>query len=293
MDGTLVLIATPIGNPDDFSPRAAAMLAASDLVLCEDTRVTGRLLAALGLSKPCLSYHDHNEVRRIEPVLERLREGETIALVSDAGMPAVSDPGQRLVAAVAAQGFRVSVIPGPSASLAALAVSGLDTARFYFEGFLAPKGTDRETRIAYLKHFPDTFILYEAPHRLEKTLADLEAAGLGPRKLAICRELTKRYEEVLYLTVAEAISHYRDTAIRGEFVLVVEGEAEYLRRSPEKRQADKVRQTEDARQFMRDRLAADENKSDVRREAAARFGLSRNEAYRITVELEADSDMLE
>lgn len=286
----LLLIGTPLGNQDDWSPRAQAMVRAADLVLCEDTRVTGQLLAAFGIvAKQLMSYHEHNEMSRIDQVLDRLRAGERVVVLSDAGMPAISDPGERLVAAAIEAGLKVSVIPGPTAGIAALAVSGLSTRRFYFEGFLDAKGSGRSARLAYLATFPDTFVLFEAPHRLRKTLSDLAARGLMGRRLALCRELTKKYEEVLYLTVEEALDYYAEKAPRGEYVLVVEGNTAFLARRPDQKvMVDAERET-----LAFTRIAACRESgmkaAAIRRIIEAEFGLSRNEAYRLVL-AEHDAD---
>lgn len=293
MSGTLILVATPIGNQDDLSPRAAATLRDADVVLCEDTRVTARLLRSLSIDVPLLSYHDHNEASRIRLVLDYLAEGKTAALVSDAGMPGISDPGQRLVAAAAREGFSVTVIPGPSASIAALAVSGLDTRRFRFEGFIDAKGAGRKARLAALANCPDTVIIYEAPHRLMKTLRDLQSHSLGKRKLTVVRELTKTYEEILYVTVADAIVHFERVMPRGEFVLILEGETAFFARHPEAATHDQASVLNAAEAFIRERLPETLDKTMLRKAIEERFGISRNDAYRLILELSDETDMLE
>lgn len=289
----LILVATPIGNARDLSERAKASLSDADLVLCEDTRVTGALLGSLGIDKPLLSYHDHNEASRAERVLAMLAEGKTLCLVSDAGMPGISDPGQRLVRVAAAAGCRITVVPGPSAVISALAVSGLDTRRFMFEGFLAAKGAERAARLAALAAADWTVVLYEAPHRLRKTLADLAAAGLGDRKLTVVRELTKRYEEVLYLDVDEAVRHFVTVPPRGEFVLVLEGLAAVRERLPDYAAAEQADRRQQAVDYLRQGLAAGLKKNALREAAETRFGLSRNDVYRLLLALEQGRDVLE
>ncbi|MEA3020902.1 MAG: rRNA (cytidine1402-2-O)-methyltransferase [Actinomycetota bacterium] len=220
----LVLVGTPIGNLADLSPRAVEALATADLVVCEDTRHTGRLLQAAGISaKKLLAAHDHNEVAQIGVVLDRLRAGETVAVVSDAGMPGISDPGERMVRAAADAGIEVVVVPGPAAAIAALVVSGLPTGRFAFEGFLPRSGSGRTERIAALVGEERTIVVYEAPHRMARTLADLAAALGGARQVAIGRELTKMHEEVWRGTLAAAVAHVADVEPRGEHVLVIDG----------------------------------------------------------------------
>lgn len=204
-EGSLVLVGTPIGNMGDLSPRAARELAAADVIACEDSRRTGRLLELAGLARrPMLVINDHTEGARTGEVLARLGSGERVAVVTDAGMPGISDPGERLVRAAAAAGFRVEVVPGPSALLAALVASGLPTGRFAFEGFLARKGSARRERLDELAGEQRTVVLFEAPHRLARTLADLAQAFGGDRRVAVCRELTKLHEEIWRGSLAEA-----------------------------------------------------------------------------------------
>lgn len=223
--GRLVVVATPIGNLDDLAPRGAETLSGADLVLAEDTRRTGRLLAYLGVDTPQRSYHQHNEAERTAETLEELRAGATVALVTDAGMPAISDPGQRLVAACARAGVPVTVVPGPSAVLAALVVSGLPTRRFVFEGYLPRKASVRAERLAALAEEPRTLVLFAPPHRVARDLEDL-ADHLGPdREAALCRELTKLHEEVRRGSLAELRDGVAG-AERGEITLVVGGRPE-------------------------------------------------------------------
>jgi len=225
--GALVLVATPIGNLGDLSPRAVDELARADAVACEDTRRTGRLLEHAGVrARALLVINDHTEAARVRDVLERLDRGERIAVVTDAGLPGISDPGERLVAAAAAAGHPVEVVPGPSAALTALVASGLPTGRFVFEGFLPRKGSGRTARLGELAGERRTIVLYEAPHRLGRTLADL-AAALGPaRRVVVARELTKLHEEVWRGSLEGAVAHSDEVAPRGEYVLVVDGAPE-------------------------------------------------------------------
>jgi 16S rRNA (cytidine1402-2'-O)-methyltransferase len=223
----LVLVATPIGNLGDLSPRAVSALAGADVICCEDTRRTGRLLAHAGVEKRALlMVNDHNESQRIAEVLRRLGEGQRVVVVTDAGMPGVSDPGERLVRAAATAGHTIEVVPGPSAAIAGLVVSGLPTGRFVFEGFLPRKGSGRTERLTALAGERRTIVLYEAPHRLARTLGDL-ADALGPaRRAAAGRELTKLHEEVRRGTLAELAAWAEEAAPPGELVLVVEGAPE-------------------------------------------------------------------
>jgi 16S rRNA (cytidine1402-2'-O)-methyltransferase len=221
-----MVVATPIGNLEDLSARAVRTLAEADLVVCEDTRRTRALLSSAGVaSPPMITANDHSEASQIDTVLERLGRGEVLAMVSDAGMPGVSDPGQQLVEAASAAGFEVRVVPGPSAAISALVVSGLATGRFVFEGFLPRRGAGRTERLAALATEQRTTILYEAPHRVARTLLDLTAAFGDGRRVAVCRELTKLYEETWRGTLGESLHHIEEHPPRGEYVVVVEGAA--------------------------------------------------------------------
>jgi 16S rRNA (cytidine1402-2'-O)-methyltransferase len=224
VSGRLVLVGTPIGNMGDLSPRAASTLADADVVACEDTRRTGRLLQLAGISaRALLTVNDHNEAQRTREVIDRLDRGETVAVVSDAGMPGISDPGERLVRAASAAGHVVEVVPGPSAVIAGLVSSGLATGRFCFEGFLPRKGSPRSARLAALAAEQRTVVLYEAPHRLARTLADLAATCGDDRRCVLARELTKLHEEVWRGSLAAAIGRCDEVAPRGEYVVVLDG----------------------------------------------------------------------
>ena len=223
MPGTLYLVPTPIGNLGDISRRMADTLAQVDFLAVEDTRVTVKLLNHLGLKKPMVTYHRHNATPAGEAILRRLLAGEHCALVTDAGTPAISDPGEELVALCAANGVPVLAIPGPCALVTALSVSGLPTARFTFEGFLPQNKKNRRAHLDSLAGEVRTMLFYEAPHKLSATLSDL-AETFGPqRPITLCRELTKLHEEVWRTTLGEAAAHYQSQEPRGEFVLVVEG----------------------------------------------------------------------
>jgi 16S rRNA (cytidine1402-2'-O)-methyltransferase len=227
----LYLVATPIGNLGDLSPRALAVLEDADVVLCEDTRVTGKLLGLCGLRRPLLAYHEHNAARMRPRILERLGAGATVAVVSDAGTPLVSDPGYKLVRAAIAAGIAVVAVPGPSAAIAALIVSGLPTDRFLVAGFLPTRRAQRRRAIAELDPIPATLVVFEAPRRLPDTLADL-AAELGPREAAVARELTKLYEQTLRGTLGELAAHYRSHEARGEIVILIGGATEHAALAP-------------------------------------------------------------
>jgi len=227
--GSLVLVGTPIGNLGDIPARAAQVLAAAAVVYCEDTRHSRQLLTHLGISgKRLVSLHEHNEDGRMAAVLEALAAGQTVALVSDAGMPVISDPGQRLVAAARAAGFAVSAVPGPNAAIMALAISGLPAERFAFEGFLPVKASERRARISALAGERRTAILYESPHRVAKLVAELAAACGPERQIMLTRELTKRHEEVWSGGLAAAVDYLASTPPRGEYTVVLAGAAEVV-----------------------------------------------------------------
>ena len=222
--GRLVLVGTPIGNLGDLPPRAVEALAAADLVCCEDTRRTGRLLQHAGVRAKALRVvNDHTEGGAVDDVLARLGAGEIVAVVSDAGMPGISDPGEQLVAAAAAAGFTIEVVPGPSAAVTALVASGLPAGRFAFEGFLPRKGSGRTQRIATIAGERRTVVLYEAPHRVARTVADLSAACGPDRRVVLARELTKLHEEHWRGTLGEAAAHLHAVEPRGEYVVVLDG----------------------------------------------------------------------
>lgn len=225
MSGTLYLVATPIGNLGDCSARMAETLEKVDFIAAEDTRVTIKLLNHLGLKKPMVSYYRHNAAPSGQAVVNRLLQGESCALVTDAGTPAVSDPGEELVALCAGHGIPVESIPGPCALITALTLSGLPTGRFTFEGFLAMNKKNRRVHLESLAGEARTMIFYEAPHKLPATLRDLRDAFGAERRVTLCRELTKLHEQVLRTTLGEAAAHYDANTPKGEFVLVVEGAA--------------------------------------------------------------------
>ena len=223
---TLYLVATPIGNLSDLSERAIKVLSEVDFIAAEDTRNTGHLLSYLHIQKPLVSYHEHNKRERGENICDRLQAGESCALVTDAGTPAISDPGEDLVALCARRGITVTSIPGCCAGITALTLSGLPTRRFTFEGFLSVNKAERKKHLDTLKGEVRTMIFHEAPHKLKATLSDLRDTFGDDRRISLCRELTKLNEEVLRLTLAEAVAYYEENAPRGEYVLVVEGARE-------------------------------------------------------------------
>lgn len=233
---TLYLVATPIGNLADISDRARKILAECDFVAAEDTRNTALLLAAYHIRRPLISYHEHNRRSRGEEIVERLVAGESCALVTDAGMPAISDPGEDLVRLCAERHIPVRIVPGACAAVSALALSALSTARFAFEGFLSANRGERKKRLDEIRAERRTLIFYEAPHKLRVTLADL-LATFGDRRISLCRELTKRNEETMHTTLADAVTYYETHEPRGEYVLVLAG-AEEAGIAPEARLSD-------------------------------------------------------
>ncbi len=267
--GALVLVATPIGNLDDLSPRAAAELARADVVACEDTRRTGRLLAHLGVRAARLVVvNDHTEAAAVADVLARLDRGERVAVVTDAGMPGVSDPGERLVRAAVTAGHVVEVVPGPSAAITALVGSGLPTGRWVFEGFLPRTGSGRSQRLVDLAAERRTIVLYEAPHRLARTLADLADALGADRQVVVARELTKLHEQIWRGGLGQAVQRCAEVAPRGEYVLVVAGAPPPADVSDEEL-ADAVAREVAGGRSTRDSVAL----------VAGRFGVARRRVY--------------
>ena len=267
-EGLLVLAATPIGDPRDAAPRLADELAAADVIAAEDTRRLRRLCQALDVNPTgsVVSYHEHNEASRTADLVERLREGARVLVVTDAGMPSVSDPGYRLVSAAIGIDTRVTCVPGPSAVLMALAVSGLPVDRFCFEGFLPRKGGERVRALRALAAEHRTMVFFEAPHRIAKSLADMEAVFGGDRRAAVCRELTKTYEEVRRGSLVELVA-WADDGVKGEITVVVAG-------------ADVVVGDVDSQlQGILDRVAAGERLKDVCADVASATGLSKKALY--------------
>ena len=277
MSGHLYVVGTPIGNLGDLSDRARETLAAVDLVAAEDTRRTGKLLAHAGIRARMLSLFEGNERQRIDELLERLSEGATVALVSDAGMPAVSDPGFRLLRAAVEAGIGISVVPGPSAVTAALVVSGLPIDRWVFEGFLPRRPSERRSRLRALAHDPRTVVLFESPLRVVTLLRDV-LVELGDRRAAVARELTKMHEEVLRGRVSEVLAILLDSEPRGEIVVVLEG-AE----TPEASLSEMV---DEAGRLVRDGMRKREAAAAVARVS----GGSANEIYRALVDSEVETD---
>ena len=271
MSGTLYLVATPIGNLSDFSPRAIEALQQADFIAAEDTRVSVKLLNHFEIKRPLLSYHEHNHVSAGQQILQRLLAGENCALVTDAGTPAISDPGEDIVRLCAQAGVPVYSVPGCCALISALAVSGLPTGRFTFEGFLSVNRRSRREHLSSLLSERRTMIFYEAPHKLLTTLEDLCEAFGSDRRVSMSRELTKLHEETLRTTLGEALEHFRQTPPKGEFVLVVEGvgERDDLAVTPEEAVAQVLRLQEERGLKTKEAV----------RQVAADTGLSKNELY--------------
>ena len=225
MSGKLYVVGTPIGNLEDFSPRAVRILSEADFIAAEDTRVTVKLLNHFDIKKEILSYYEHNKNTKGNLIIERILKGESCALVSDAGMPAISDPGEDLVRAAHGAGITVESVPGPSALVTALAISGMESGRFCFEGFLSVNKISRKRHLDELKNERRTMIFYEAPHKLNATLRDMLKV-FGDRKIALVRELTKIHETVFNTTLSGAVGFYTDNPPKGEFVLIIEGKKE-------------------------------------------------------------------
>lgn len=272
MTGVLFVVATPIGNLGDLSPRAVETLAGADLICCEDTRRCGRLLAHAGLSgRRLLRVDEHTTDSAVDEVERALAGGDDVALVSDAGTPGVSDPGQRLVRSIIEAGHRVSVVPGPSAAIAALVVSGLDSGRFVFEGFLPRKGSERSRRLRHLAADPRTFVVYESPRRLAATLSDLAQHCGAERPAVVARELTKLHEEVTRGSLADLVT-WADAPVRGEVVIVVEGAPE-----PAEPSDDELGRA------LRQALQSGRSVRDATGEVADSFGVGRRRVYELAL----------
>ena len=271
---TLCLVPTPIGNLSDISPRARQALADADFIAAEDTRVALRLLNHLGLKKPLVSYYEHNKEGSGPKIVARILTGQRCALVSDAGSPAISDPGEDLVRLCAEAGIPVTAIPGPCAAITALSISGLPTGRFCFEGFLSTNKKSRQALLDGLRGETRTMIFYEAPHKLTATLADLSAVFGAERRISLCRELTKLHEEVLRTTLGEAAAYYAEHAPRGEFVLIVEGAAPL---------APEAVSEADALEAVRALIGQGLSRKDAVRRVSEQTGIPKNELYNAAV----------
>ncbi len=276
--GALYVVSTPIGNMGDFSFRAVDVLKSVALVLAEDTRHSRHLLDRYDIHTPMASYHEHNEAKTTPRLVERLLAGESLALVSDAGTPLVSDPGARLVRAAIDAGIVVVPVPGPSAALAALVASGLDAERFLFLGFVPRTGRDRRAALDEISSSPHTVVVYESPNRLVDTLAELEGLGGGPRPAVVAREMTKQFENIRRGTVTELRAYYQERPVRGEVVLVVGGAEE------------RAASEEDVAARVRSLRAAGLSARDASARVAAELGVSKRVAYRLAREEKETSE---
>ena len=274
MSAMLYLVPTPIGNLGDISQRCRETLEAADFIAAEDTRVTLKLLNHLGIKKSLVSYYEHNKAAQGSRIVERILGGETCALVSDAGSPAISDPGEDLVKQCTAAGIPVCAIPGPCAAITALSISGQATGRFCFEGFLSTAKKSRREHLESLKSEQRTMIFYEAPHKLLTTLADMAEVFGGDRPLSLCRELTKLHEEVVRTTLSEALERYTENPPKGEFVLIVAGA------KPEEKE---IPSETDAAARLAELIAQGLSRKDAVKQAAKELGLSKNAVYEIAL----------
>ena len=268
MAGTLYLVGTPIGNLGDISPRCEQTLAEVDFIAAEDTRVSVKILNHLGIKKQLVSYYEHNQAQSGQKILERMMGGESCALITDAGMPAISDPGEGLVDLCVKAGVRVVCVPGPSAVVSALALSGLPTGRFTFEGFLSVAKKSRFEHLEELKSEKRTMVFYEAPHKLRGTLRDMLSVW-GDREISISREITKLHEENVRTTLSAACEYYAENAPRGEYVLVIRGAQE----------TERVMSLSDALTLVRKMQDGGASLKDAVKHVAADHGLSKNELY--------------
>ncbi len=271
--GKLYVVGTPIGNLGDFSPRAIDTLKMVDFIAAEDTRVTLKLLNRFEIKKPMISYYEHNLAHKGQIIIDRILNGENCAIVSDAGMPCISDPGDDLVKIAVKSEIEVIVIPGASAITSALAISGLSTSRFCFEGFLSTNKKNRREHLLEITEESRTMVFYEAPHKLLATLKDLLIV-LGNRKIAIAREITKVYEQVIRTTLSDAIQKYEQTAPKGEFVLIVEGKGKKIEEQVSIKKATEM---------VKDLIAKGEKSSEASKIIAKQTGHTKSELYKATI----------
>lgn len=268
--GKLYVVGTPIGNLSDLTPRAAQTLEDVDFIAAEDTRVTVKLLNHLGIKKPMVSYFEHNKQFKGEMICDRIMTGENCAVVTDAGMPCISDPGEELIKQCAERGIITEVVPGPSAVISALCVSGLSTGRFTFEGFLSVNKKSRKEHLSELINERRTMIFYEAPHKLANTLKDFYDT-FGERRLTIARELTKLHEEIIRTTTKEAFEKFSDGSLKGEMVLILEGETAEVQQEYT---------LEDAVRLARDLIESGTKPTQAAKDAASMTGIKKNDIYR-------------
>ncbi len=272
--GTLYIVGTPIGNLGDFSPRAIEALESCDFIAAEDTRVTLKLLNRFEIKKPMVSYHEHNRMERGEHIVQRIANGENCCLVTDAGMPAVSDPGEDLVRLCHEMNIPVASVPGPCAFVTALALSGMSAKRFTFEGFLSVNKVSRREHLAQIKNEKRTMCFYEAPHKLPATLKDM-AQALGDRKIAIVREITKIHEQVIHSTLCKAAEEFADGQLKGEIVIIIEG-------APEEEEIPST--IEEAVEFAAKQLEKGASASEAAKLAAKATGFKKGDIYKILID---------
>ena len=277
MAGMLYLVPTPIGNLGDISPRCVKTLEEADFIAAEDTRVTLKLLNHLGIKKSLVSYYEHNKTQKGDWIVERILNGETCALVSDAGSPAISDPGEELVQQAAAAGITVCAIPGPCAVITALSISGQATGRFCFEGFLSTAKKSRREHLMQLKNEQRTMIFYEAPHKLTNTLTDMAEVFGADRPISLCRELTKLHEEVIRTTLGGALEYYETQPPKGEFVLVIAGAEPVI---------EEAATTEDAAQMVARLMVGGMSRKDAIKQTAKDLNLPKNAVYDAALNIE-------
>ncbi|SKC01335.1 16S rRNA (cytidine1402-2'-O)-methyltransferase [Lachnospiraceae bacterium] len=274
MAGTLFLCATPIGNLNDMTPRVVECLKNADLIAAEDTRNSMKLMSHFDIHVPMTSYHEFNKYDKADELVRSLMDGKNIALITDAGTPAISDPGEVLVSKCAEMGITVTSLPGASAVITALTLSGLSTRRFCFEGFLSQDKKDRRWILSELKDEMRTMVLYEAPHHLKATLADLYE-NLGDRRIALCRELTKKHEEVQRTTISSAIAYYEENSPRGEYVLVIEGKSREEKEAETKAEFENISVEEHVQRYIDQGM----DKKEAMKAAAKDRGVSKRDIY--------------
>lgn len=276
MAGKLYVVGTPIGNLSDMTPRAIETLKSVDFIAAEDTRVTLKLLNFFDIKNNLVSYHEHNRAEKGAQIIERLLNGENCAVVTDAGMPCISDPGEDLVAICREQNIAIEVVPGPTAAMSAVAVSGISCSRFCFEGFLSTSKKNRFEHLESLKNEERTIIFYEAPHKLKNTLSDFKKYFGGERRISFCRELTKIHEQVLIMTIDESITYYDENEPRGEFVLVIEGA-----------EIEKQDLTlDDCLELMLECVRSGKSKNDAAKLVSKQSGFRKNELYKLLIDNE-------
>lgn len=280
MSGTLYLVSTPIGNLEDITFRAVNTLKSVDIIAAEDTRQSLKLLNHFDIKKPVWSYHEHNKRESGKNLINNLLEGKDIALVTDAGTPGISDPGEDIVKLAVENDIPVFAVPGAAAFVYSLVVSGLSTTRFIFEGFLPREGRERREKLEELKNEQRTIIFYEAPHRIEKTLEDFYE-NFGDRKLAICRELTKRHEEIIRTTLSEAVNIYKEREPKGEFVIVLEGKSQEEIDKEKQEQLEGISIEDHIRMYMEKGM----EKKEATKKVAKERGLSKSEVYKYSIDV--------